>query len=272
MEKEVLISKREELEKKIEQTKHFDNKSAESISIDCAISLINRGYLLKGKKILNELVYKYNYMPAMIELGLIERKTDIRKAINLFRRALIKTDDAWVIYTLASMYLEIGDYENFGKIIFKYEQELSYEYKEKYMSCLLYAYQKLSVFSKNINMKVWTYSHKQIISYDEKTTINHILKHKNDLNSNFYKTSYKKNNLKRLLYTVENKIDVMKPTYNGFNSEYYVHYPNIGKNGEDYLKVITLFDTKNILTMFPIKTNESIKIDAKKVKIKKRSF
>ena len=37
-----------------------------------------------------------------------------------------------------------------------------------------------------------------------------------------------------------------------FNDIYIIDYPNVGANGENHLKVVTLFNTKNILTFFPI--------------------
>ena len=37
-----------------------------------------------------------------------------------------------------------------------------------------------------------------------------------------------------------------------FNDIYIIHYPNIGINNQEYLRVVTLPNTKNILTMYPI--------------------
>ena len=84
------------------------------------------------------------------------------------------------------------------------------------------------------------YTDRQIINYDETRALSHI-NIKNDID------------LYSLLTEVKEKLidDIKAPTLN-LNDMYHLDYPNIGKQGESLLRVITTAGTKDIITMFPV--------------------
>lgn len=177
------------------------------------------------------------------------------------------------MYKLASMYLEMGDYEHFAKVILSNEKILYNHSQDKYISCLLYIYKKVGVFSKEILMPVYTYSHHQLIDYSERRAINHILRHKKvdevgDRITVFNK-KYKSKSIKKAFYFAQEQIPLLKQSYNCFNSIYTIPYMNIGNNGENYLRVVTLFDTKDILTMFPVTSKTVEHNDIRKLHLQK---
>ncbi len=98
-----------------------------------------------------------------------------------------------------------------------------------------------------------TYLNKQILDYDEYTALSHIIdRHVNGVNSfNFNK----KLDIYELFYETksmlarENKIKNLV-----FNDVYVIPYQSIGEVGEEYLRVVTLPDSKNIITMYPMFT------------------
>ncbi len=227
-----------------------------------------------GKKILYDLIENNNSYYAMLELGNYEYNNDnIDMAIFWYKMVLKDVTNYVVIYKLASMYLEKKDYESFAYLIFENEEILCNHSCDRYILCLLYIYKKLGIFSNRIKMPVLTYSHHQLVDYNEKKAINHILKHKKvDEGGNsitVFNKKYKPKKIKKIFYDSKEQILEMKQSYNCFNSVYTIPYKDIGNNGEDYLRVVTLFDTKDILTMFPVPNKELEYNDVRRLCLKK---
>lgn len=229
-----------------------------------------------GKEILCDLITYHNSYYAMLELGNYEYDiNNIDRAIFWYENVLKDVTNYVIIYKLASMYLEKGDYENFASVVYNNEETLYNHSHDKYVSCLIFIYKKLGVFSRRISMPVYTYSHHQLVDYSEKRAINHILKHKKvdevgDRITVFNK-KYKSKLIRKSFYFAQEKISTLKQSYNCFNSIYTIPYMNIGNNGENYLRVVTLFDTKDILTMFPV-TSKSLEYnDVRKLYLHKKT-
>lgn len=103
------------------------------------------------------------------------------------------------------------------------------------------------------------YSIKQIVDYNKNAAIEHILRHTDD--SNLYKESgnFKSDiNIEELYDELLIKIANMKPTCFDLFDHYIVSYPNVGfcnENTVDYVEIVVVPNTKNIITMFPIASN-----------------
>lgn len=91
----------------------------------------------------------------------------------------------------------------------------------------------------------------QILDYDEYSAIEHVLEgHDLDSDGTIFNPNidiYKLFNDIQNKLTPKNKVNKLI-----FNDIYIIHYPNIGINNQEYLRVVTLPNTKNILTMYPI--------------------
>lgn len=100
----------------------------------------------------------------------------------------------------------------------------------------------------NYDYDLSNYNQTQLNYYNEAYALNHIyIRHRKDFNNNV-NIDKLFNNAKKLLFPKYKLNDFV------LNDRYVIPYPNISKNGEKYLKVITLPNTKNILTMYPVES------------------
>lgn len=118
---------------------------------------------------------------------------------------------------------------------------------------------------KKIDLNSLSYSESQIFNYNEKKALEHIkLHHRDD-----YKYSYFNDeiNLDDLFNEIKNKLDSSEKICDGLFDGYFITYPNSGydtsKNRLNLIKVITLPDTKKIITMYPFKKDNNIKNETK---------
>jgi hypothetical protein len=96
-----------------------------------------------------------------------------------------------------------------------------------------------------------SYSDKQSVIYDETSALTHItINHTNHSCKNNFND---KVDLFSLFYSIKDKLtDETNTPSLVVNDVYHIDYPNIGDNGENILRVITLPGTKDIITMFPV--------------------
>ena len=100
------------------------------------------------------------------------------------------------------------------------------------------------------------YSIKQVINYDKDSAIAHIMRHTNKLD--VYEESGNFNddvNIEELFSEIVLKISSLKPTYYDDFDHYIINYPNIGMYNQyetNYIEVITVPNMNNIITMYPI--------------------
>ena len=129
----------------------------------------------------------------------------------------------------------------------------SFTNKNISMKIALTLFKELGIFfyDKYPNFSELSYSEKQIGVYDETEAISHII----DNHTNHkYKNNFSKNiDVFTLFYDIENMLTEDKKALTlNLNDMYHIEYPNVGKDGESLIRVITLPGTKNIITMFPV--------------------
>lgn len=126
---------------------------------------------------------------------------------------------------------------------------------------------ELNIFFDTDYSKIdYKYTMDQLLNYDYNDAIRHIYKH----HCNENKFDFNKNiDIEKLFFDVrnelkkENKINLIV-----FNDVYVIPKNNVGSNGENYLKVVTLPNTMDIITMYPA-YNSFIEEDYDKILMKK---
>ena len=138
------------------------------------------------------------------------------------------------------------------------------EYNRKYIKTFIE--NKLGLIDIKKDYDSLTYTEKQIVSYNEKRAINHIKLHKKEMENKEFHTLFEEEiDIEKLFCEVKKIIvDSEIVIHDDVVDIYIFEYPKI-KNvieGEEkqykYLKIITIRDTKNIITMYPIFTAKRI--------------
>ena len=118
---------------------------------------------------------------------------------------------------------------------------------------------RLNIYFKDIELPIY-YNATQIMNYDELSAVEHIIeRHKDEFADNI--------NLYKLFSEVSLDEKYHKRNIT-FNNIYDIPYPNIGEN-IDTLRVITLPNSKDILTMYPL-YNEAERLDEQEFTLKRR--
>ena len=147
------------------------------------------------------------------------------------------------IFIKEKEYLEAFDYFNLLD-----EESLSLELKRLKEFLKLYIMKKLNVFFKDDNEVTFSYNNNQLFDYDECVAVEHIIeRHKDDFSNDI--------DVYRLFNDIKSRlVSNYKINNLSINDIYHIPYPNIG-NGCDILRVVTLPNSKDILTMFPISSS-----------------
>ena len=175
---------------------------------------------------------------ALLELGRLEAESgNIEEAKKCFNRLIsinknskdqTEKNTSWYAERLlVTLLFKTGEYQSLADLVNKSSVKVK-SYILLYISKLTNTY-----FNIPYEEKEYGYTMNQILDYDEYSAIEHVLEG-HDLDSDG--TIFNPN------------IDI----YKLFNDIYIIHYPNIGINNQEYLRVVTLPNTKNILTMYPI--------------------
>lgn len=207
---------------------------------------------------------------ALLELGRLEAcEGNLEEARKIFNYLGEDDKDEYAYRSLAIMEFKAGNYLEALKII-------NNELKKKRLvddKLILALSKELNVFfDKDYSDISLVYRNKQILNYDEERAIEHIIdRHFNGINkSNFNKDldPYQLFMEAKSMLARENKLKSLS-----FNDIYIIPYSNIGEYGEEYLKVVTLPNSKNIITMYPLITgidlDDDDTLEAKK-KLSKR--
>lgn len=215
----------------------------------------------KAKKYLNDIFYmgtKEDIIYAKLELGRFAFKlNDFQQAKNIFLK-LTQNDNklskALGIQSLILLNIKTNNIkEALENIKFAIENNIYIE--RKY---ILYVSKILKVSIDHRSVSNLNYQKQQIVQYDPNYAIEHIIN--THCNKNSEKDGEKFNdniNIYKLFgdikkqLTNKNKLNIFT-----FNDVYLIPFPNIGSNGQNYLKVITLPNTKDILSMQPFYNNE----------------
>lgn len=265
----------------------LDSKNKNYALLELGLLSVTEKDLIKAKECFNELLsseYINDECCALLELGRIESfYGDKDKAREYFKRILnIKKNDYYAMMELSRLEAENEHIEEakmmlsnlikrdknksssyarnlLGIILFNNNEhdkliKLIYENNRfvPTLSIIIYLGMKYNViFNIDYENIRYGYTALQLIDYDEYASIEHIIeRHTLENDSSKFNSKidvYKLfNDIKNEL-TLDNKINKLV-----FNDIYSIYYPNIGGHGENYLRVITLPNSKNILTMYPI--------------------
>lgn len=199
----------------------------------------------------------------LLELGKLEAlEENYDKADSLLKKVLCESNTETKIYAIHELL-------NLNIKLKKYEVALNYLYKlinlkniikledfydireiEKYEFYLKYKLNKINNFT-NIN----GYYNNQLVKYDKNLAINYI-NYNNKINNKINNIINNNIDIKELFNIMEEKIKYLKPVNFGIYDKYTIDYENfIGKvNNIDanILCVVTLPDTKNIISMYPV--------------------
>lgn len=199
---------------------------------------------------------------ALLELGRLEAELgNIEEAKTYFNQLIkknknskneIEKNTAWYAERLLiTLLFKTEEYKPLVELINKNDVKIK-SYILIYVSKLINMY-----FNIPYEEIEYGYTINQILDYDEYVALDHILDG-HDLGSDgtifnpnidIYKLF---NDIQKQL-TPKNKINKLI-----FNDIYIIYYPNIGINNQNYLRVVTLPNTKNILTMYPISNKNDI--------------
>ena len=154
------------------------------------------------------------------------------------------------VYKLICCYIKLEQFQKAYDLIEKLEElDYSNKYEEHMNSMKIYLCQKLNI---DCNIKPCSYFEKQVVKYSSQRAIEHIKKHDNSIKNKHEKTTLFSSNIdiEELYYSIVDKLDETTLFDNTFADEYIISYPNVGE-GIDYVRVITIPNTKKIITMYP---------------------
>lgn len=192
---------------------------------------------------------------ALLELGRIEAEEgNIEQARIYFKQSINKNsslkDKSYIINLLILCDLEEEKYVaalNKLKKLIKHKVDIDYK-------LLYYVCKKLNISTNGKNEK-FDKSINEVLKYNKCAALDHVVRnHRVDIddfnpNVNIFKLF---DDIKKYL-TEENRIPKLI-----FYDIYVVPYNNIGFDGQNYLLVVTLPKTKNIITMYPVKDKYNI--------------
>ena len=189
---------------------------------------------------------------AMFELGKFEfSQGNIELAKNYFEDLLNSTfydKDIYVVVIISLVKLSIKQNNYFNAFkYFTYLKDYKFNYILKMQLELLklYIMKELNIFfEKETKIRV-SYNNNQVVDYDEFVAIEHIIDgHKEEFSNGI--------DLYKLFNDIKSKLtEEYKYRNLSTNDIYHIPYENIGE-GCHILRVVTLPNSKDILTMFPL--------------------
>ena len=220
------------------------------------------------------------YAIMLIKIGNLEEAIDV---LNL--EVVLTSDNYFDIkkrgYLIVKILLAKEKYEECYKYIL--ENEILFQDDEELNTLvLLLLKKKLNLLVADDYNQIQSYALKQIISYKEELALEHIvLNHKNQAYLDGKSQFNEDFPIQKVFSRIRNCLPNEKRMYDELVVDYYIFkYTNSGKNSGknvNYIKVITLVNTNQIVTMFPIDNYEklpytdiSLELDSKKT-IKKIS-
>ena len=213
------------------------------------------GNLNKQREYLEELLNTKIAPSANVELGIIEyNQGNEDKAINHLERTIGTKNEDYALPILINIYIKKGNIHKAFEYI-KYAREKNVEIN---VSPVLYVMTRLNIFFKDTDLQIF-YNASQIMNYDIYTAVEHVIeRHKDEFTNGID------------IYRLFNRVSLDDEYYQRnitFNNIYDIPYENIGEN-IDILRVITLPNSKNILTMYPLYNKDDM--DENDIQMKRR--
>ena len=248
----------------------------------------------KGKSMLLDLLNTQNKNYAILELGKLEASlNNYDEAKNYFLQLLNTQNKNYAILELGRLEASLNNYAEAKKyfllllntdakdfslveLVFlnikdnkiKEASDLFNKIPTNFLDSIIYINIKTYLnyklgldISKDRNN---TYFTMQLFNYNKEFAISHISKHLDENNKKRIHTTFDESiNLYELFDEIQEKIKNMEPTQYSFTEKYIVCYNHeiatIGDKRTKYVQVITLPNSKNILTMYPINIMEKQK-------------
>lgn len=225
------------------------------------------GNLEKSRVYFTNLLGTYNEEYALLELGNFDYEAgNLEKSRETFEKLLGSRVENYALFELALLEMkEVNDAQMF-KYLNKLWQDKSIDVN---YDLLLYLSKKLNIFFDFDYSEIkYTYTLEQFLDYDEYCAIEHILeRHSEEFSADV--------DIYKLFIDVsEDLVEENKVKKLSFNDIYLIKKDNIGADGENNLFVVTLPNTKDIITMYPLYNERCIESDMDKHFVKKinRSF
>lgn len=211
---------------------------------------LSMGNFETARDIFSKLLKTKLYLSARIELGLVEAHSGNYKGAEKYFLELLDTPVNMLAYRLLSLlYIKMQDYLKAYKII----KEALANGADINPYVIMDVTKKLNVIlDTDYNNIHYNYSMDQLLDYDDYLGLDHVMhRHGENPNRDFNEdidVPLLFNSIKRQL-----KPEYIIKSFN-YNDLYVIDYPNAGKHGENYIKVVTLPNTKDIITMYPVAT------------------
>lgn len=264
--------------------------------------LVKKEKFDEAKECFESLLNTRNKTYAMLELGRLEAQlSNYNEAIEYFSNLLDTKAKYHAMLELGKVYIHLGDYDKakeYFKSILEIKNDL-YAINELFFLCmkneqydkaleylkqlsedgfikhdqlkkyLFYIKAKMNKIDKKTRVK--GYLDNQIVNFNRKEAINHIKRHLDENNKKVkHAMFFNKINISKLYKTIEKDLnDLMPHTFNICDKYIYDAGIDIGiidDKKTSFLKVVTVCNTNNIITMYPIapvlyyKNNENNKI------------
>lgn len=254
------------------KNRNFDSKEFSKI-----IEIYKEGKYIKALKFIRQYMIKYPndpwVMPLYVNLLILtEQLEEAKYYLENFSINHGRNFKFFLISWFKRDYKKA--YEFLLKFIDEYKTSelLSEEVKKNFNIQKLYLEKKLNCLDSEIDFYKMDYKELQIIEYSEKKAIEHIINRHTVVKKNIlpYNVFEKEIDVKQLFFQVKELLMDDLLLYNDLVFDiYYFKYPlsiNVTeKPGTNYkyLKVITILDTKNIITMYPVfSQNRVLKVNS----------
>lgn len=209
---------------------------------------------------------------ALLELGKLEANfNNCNDARKFFQKLLNTKDENYALLELLFLNIKENKIKEasdlFNKIPTNFLDSITYINIKTYLNY------KLGLTS--LKDKNNTYFTTQLFNYNRDLALSHISKHLDENDKKRIHTLFDMNiNINKLFDEVQEKINNMSPTQYSFTEKYIVccdyEVTTIGDKRTKYVQVITLPNSKNILTMYPINVIEKQK-ENEKILMKKEN-
>ena len=188
---------------------------------------------------------------ALLKLGLLEyRVGDKIKAKEYFKEI---TEERFLnITSELLMILEYKD-KNYLEVFDRFNKRIKNNSNVENL-ILLGLSKELNIFFDTDYSKIdYKYTMDQLLEYDYNDALTHIFSHHCSDN----KIDFNKNvDIEKLFFEVKTELKEEKKTnLIVFNDVYIIPKNNVGSNGENYLQVVTLPNTTDVITMYPVYNN-----------------